>query len=259
MTHYTHCALRLGDNLAALQLVRKLAQAHPDRQFEHACPFEYMRLRENLLPVVADLPNVRLVDISQTKPDSVDLWKGAGGWFYAHPNWREYVPVMLDFYKLMSVRIGLPCPINSKEDMLFDYPALGERAGAYSDFSWLVVNSPPLSGQLPGYRMEEMDALILALCARHGVVTTAPTSHGKEMICAQRYSITQIGRLSQDCRNILMVSTGPSWPTFNIWNHGKIQRRIILLANERVELAPNTVHCGSVAEAGAYLRMEGII
>lgn len=258
MTHHTHCALRLGDNLAALQLVRKLAQAYPEREFVHACNFEYGKMRAQLAEMVEDLPNIRLVSLDDKHPDSVDLWKGANNYFYSHPKWREYVPFMLDFYALCCVRIGLPCPITKREDMLFDYPALKKRLTNPKDCEWLVINSRPLSGQFLRYSESEADNLINALAEKYSVITTAPSS-AASVVCLAYCGIHQIGRLSQGAENILMVSTGPSWPTFNIWNDATVKRRIILLDNEQVELAPNTVHCSSWAEAHRHLIAEGVL
>lgn len=248
MTHFTHCGLRLGDNLAALQLVRKLAENHPDREFVHACNLTYCPPAK-LTPVIEDLPNIKLVDITEVDANSVDLWKGQNGYFYQHPKWREYVPFMLEFYALCSVRIGLPCPIMSVRDMLFDYPALLQPSRYNEKFDWLVVNSPPLSNQFRGYNAQAFEVMIAALCKRGKVVTTHPTEKEYGQFCAEECSVTEIGSMARNCKFILMVSTGPSWPTFNVWSENNVQLRVILLDNEKINLGRNTVHCNSVEAA----------
>jgi hypothetical protein len=72
-------------------------------------------------------------------------------------------------------------------------------------------------------------------------------------------SVTEIGHLSLHCHTILMVSTGPSWPTFNIWNQDTVMHRIILLEPERVNLAPNTTHCATIDEAAEVLKGIGLL
>ena len=259
MIYQTHCALRLGDNLAALQLVRKLAQANPSGEFVHACNLAYYNQGETLKPVIEDLPNIRLIDIGQVSSDSVDLWKGAGGYFYAHPNRNDYVALMLDFYALCCVRLGLPCPITKREDMLFDYPALKAYGAFYGNFDWLVINSQPHSGQFAGFNYKEFQSIIGALCGKYSVVTTGPVGWPFGQVSAEHLTPTQIGNLSLHCKYILMVSTGVSWPTFNVWAAESVKLRIILLDNERVELTPNTIHRNSIAGAHELLKESGML
>lgn len=252
MTHHTHCALRFGDNMAALQLVRKLAQAHPEHQFVHAANLAYMRQVHQLPEVVEDLPNVSIVDLSQKHPDSVDLWKGADDYWYYHKNRNDYVTFMLEFYEKCSARLGLSCPITTMMDLIFDYPAIQRNNFFSRPFDWLVINSVPMSSQFQGYSLTDFDAVIKALCGRYSVVTTADSPHHGQ-ICASTLSSTQIGNLSLYCKYILMVSTGVSWPTFNIWSYKTVQLRIVLLDSERINLGNTTIHKKSVRAAHEFL------
>jgi hypothetical protein len=72
-------------------------------------------------------------------------------------------------------------------------------------------------------------------------------------------TVTSIGTLSLSCKYIVGASTGPSWPTFNIWNKETVKRRVILLDNEDVNIAPNTVCCKTVGDAKKMLELEGVI
>lgn len=260
MTFHTHCDLRLGDNLAAIQLVRKLAQQHPEHHFKHALNVDYMGQMAQLYDVICDLPNITVASNHWTRPsDSVDLWKGQNGFFYQHPKSEDYVAVMLDFYALSCARLGLPCPITSAKDMLFDYPALLKSNHLSQPFDWLVINSPPLSGQFPNYNADTLERIIKGLRWRgYSVVTTAKTreSYGQTCTVDHNLTATGIGNLSLHCKYILMVSTGVSWPTFNIWNQESVKLRIILLERERVELSPNTVHCNSAGLAHELLHEQ---
>jgi hypothetical protein len=94
--------------------------------------------------------------------------------------------------------------------------------------------------------------------AGHKIVTTQP-SRVEGILCTAKhgYTVTDIGNCSLNCRAILMVSTGPSWPTFNIWNADKIQNRIIILEHERLGLGPNEVYASDVAGAREQLQKTG--
>ena len=72
-------------------------------------------------------------------------------------------------------------------------------------------------------------------------------------------TVTDIGALSRHCRFIIQVSTGPSWPTFNIFNPSTVELRAILLDNEKIEMTPNTVHVHDEAGVLAVLNKVGLI
>jgi hypothetical protein len=259
MIYRTHCELRLGDNLAGLHLVRKLAQAHPEDQFVHAANLDYYNQGKTLAEMVEDLKNVSIVDLRHRDSGSVDLWKGADGYFYNHPKWQHYVPFMLDFYALCCVRLGLPCPIKTVDDMLFDYPAIQKQGRFVGKFDWLVINSRPHSGQMPKFSYAAFEKLIEVMCKKYSVVVTEDTKGDYGQTFASTYSIHEIGNLSLNCDFILMVSTGPSWPTFNIWNKDSVKLRIVLLENERIEFGGNTVHCNSVEAAQELMIKAGAL
>lgn len=258
MIYHTHCGLRLGDNFAALLLVRALAKANPSHEFAHAANLQYMRQAQQLPEIVADLSNVRIVDIAQKHPDSVDLWKGADDYWYYHKKRNDYVTFMLEFYERCCDRLGLWCPIETMTDFLFDYPAIKRDTVLSRPFDWLVVNSVPMSGQFQGYSAADFDAVIKDLCARYSVVTTADSPHHGQL-CASTLSATQIGNLSLYCKYILMVSTGCSWPTFNVWNYSTVQLRIVLLDSERLNLGNTVIHRRSVRSAHEFLRDQNYL
>lgn len=263
-THTTHCALRLGDNLAHLHFLRKMAAAYPEDTFLHLCHPEYLA---ELNPVVADIDRIALRPLEQTpgigkwqtEPlpdlDSINSWKNHGGFWQDNANRNCYSVFMLDWFRFLAREMGRTSPLSKPEDLLFDYPAL--KGEFRNPFDWLIVNSNPLSGQARQYRDEEMNDLILALADKARIVTTQRCPF--DMPCTQdlRADATGIGRLSQMCHGILMVSTGPSWPTFNVWNRETVKRRIIICEPEIVDLAPNSVFVAKVSEARKALEIGG--
>jgi hypothetical protein len=56
-----------------------------------------------------------------------------------------------------------------------------------------------------------------------------------------------------------MVSTGPSWPTFNIYNQATVELRIIMLDNEKINIAPNTVHVSNEDQIWEVLKAKKLL
>jgi len=54
-----------------------------------------------------------------------------------------------------------------------------------------------------------------------------------------------------------MVSTGPSWPTLNIWTADLF--RVVLIDNERLGLTSNTHHCRTARDAMRALKTAGFL
>lgn len=230
-THRTHCWLRLGDQFQHMQFLRRLALEYPKHQFEHYFAPQLAN-SDRFEPVIADCPNIALFSAPAMKapPDSVDAWKGAENEWYQHPKRLDYAAFYLEFFAKLAARLHLDNPITTARDLLFDYPALGPvpqiPAPAYDV---LVVNSAPLSGQWPQFSGTDVDTIVRDLCARgHRVVCTAWSVWGAH----PPMTPTEVGRLSQSVRLIVMVSTGPSWPTFNIWTHETLEFRLVLLDKE---------------------------
>jgi hypothetical protein len=248
----THCCVRLGDNLSHLQFLRRMARRYPETRFYHSAIAGYLpQMRE----VVEDLANVEVGDVA--KEGAIECWKNHQGWWENHPLKNDYVAFYIAWFDELAKRMGLENPIKEAQHMLFDYPALLEKTPLDGPFDFLVINSRPMSGQLRNY--SDLEKTCTAL-KKNGfsVISTAPLL-GIE--CTQDYkmSASSIGSLSRQCRFIIMVSTGPSWPTFNIYNQESVELRIVLLDNEKLNLAPNTVHVSSEAEIMPLLKERRIL
>ena len=268
--HFTHCALRLGDNLAHLHFIRHLALKYPFDKFVHYAHAPYLF---QLKDVVWDLSNVVLRDLDMdgigdywnmvtNEILSTNAWKNAEGYWNHHPLKNYYAGFYLDWFDYLAARMGLETPFSKPEDLLFDYPALHESKSPrdFKPFDFLVVNSLPMSGQASRFSQQEMESLISEIHSKnYSIVTTAHC--GVNCICTASYArtVTEIGRLSQFCKYILMVSTGPSWPTFNIWNVDSIQKRVIIIDSETIGLSKNTDQVSTVGEARQALVNVGLI
>lgn len=258
LAHRTFCDLRLGDNLAHLHFLRALAKAYPQDRFIHYARMAYL---PQLIEVVCDLDNITLAESSARwgHEDAIDGWKNAGGRWERDPEKNNYAKFYLEFFRELARRMGLHSPLATPTDLLFDYPAIkGAMPPPAQKIDWLVVNSRPLSGQWLGYDERALENLCRRLAQRGNVITTQKL-HG--LPCTQDWglSVTGIGAVSMYSENILMVATGPSWPTWNVWNRDTVKCRIVFNDTEIVELAPNTHHARTVGEAVKMLELRGAL
>ncbi len=253
--HRTHCIQALGDNLAHLHFLRKLAVSYPDHRFIHQCMPQHL---PQLAEMIEDLGNISLEPMQRVDLGSIEAWKNAEFVWETHPLRNAYAEFYIEFFRYLARRMGLESPIEKPEDLLFDYPALKKPTALDAPFDFLIVNSMPLSGQFRD--TTSMDGIIAALAARYTVIVTQPTPV-PNVVCTQSHgqSVTGIGRLSTLCKYIVMISTGPSWTTFNIWNVDSIAFRLILIDPERIGLSKNTVQASTVAAAEIALKEAGLL
>jgi len=251
MTIRTFNAYHLGDNLVHLHFLRKVALANPDRQFVHYAQNQY---NWQLRPLVEGIPNLKLDDFGYMMPsDAINAWRGADNFWYQSAIRNDFVEFHLkEWFPRLCERMEVENPMREPKDMLFDYPAI--KQSAHYTFDVLIVNAPPSSGQFQNYDLPKLTSITERLTERG--LTVIETGTGTPVIF---HTATEIGNLSLHCHTILMVSTGPSWPTFNIWNQDSIKLRVILLDNERVNLSPNTMHCGRIEEAEEILKGAGLL
>jgi hypothetical protein len=248
----THCCVRLGDNLCHLQFLRRLARRYPGTKFYHSALACYLpQMRE----VVRDLPNIELGE--EMREGAIEAWKNHEGWWETHPLKNDFANFYIAWFDELAKRMGLENPIKDSQQLLFDYPALLEKTPMDGPFDFLIVNSPPMSGQLRSYT--DLATTCTELKSRgFKVITTCPIL-GVESTQDYKLSVSAIGSLSRQCRFIIMVSTGPSWPTFNIYNLESVELRIVLLDNEKLELAPNTVQVSNESSILPILKERKII
>jgi hypothetical protein len=68
-----------------------------------------------------------------------------------------------------------------------------------------------------------------------------------------------IGKISQLVDHVLMVATGPSWPTFNVWNAGALKSRVILIDAENVQLDPKADQADTAELAAEVYKAKGLL
>jgi len=231
---HTYNEYHLGDQLIHLQYLRRVSQENPHLDFTHHCQEQY---HDQLLPLTEGCP-ILLRDL-RIPPEALNSWIGYKNFFYNHQKRRDWVAFHLDWFAYLSDRLEVTNPIACKEDLLFDYPALNQKAGMEIDY--LIINSLPASGQLPSYNPQFFQKLVQNLTNEGAkVITTYPTG-----MCPctleQHLTVSDIGVLSKSVQHIVAIDTGPLWTTFNIHNQNKVLSRTIYgTTSDTIDLATNT-------------------
>jgi hypothetical protein len=232
---HTYNEYHLGDNLIHLNYLRQVCKAEPHLDFVHHCHPQY---HAQLLPLCEDVAiSLQGLDIP---PGAVNAWIGRGNYYHNHPQRRNWAQFHLEWFDHLSDLLEVSSPIACKEDLLFDYPGLLEPARY--EFDYLIINSPPQSGQLPDY-----DPLFFTKRVRdlanegYKVITTHPTGY---VSCTldHHFTVTDIGVLSKNVKHIEGIDTGPMWTTHNIHNQNSVLERIIYTnASDSFDLSKNVI------------------
>ena len=104
-------------------------------------------------------------------------------------------------------------PMQTPDSFLFDYPELSKKK--YPSYDVLIVNSVPMSGQLPDYNPWFFEKLTKKYIEEGStVITTYPTGLCQSTL-ELGMTITDIGCLAKGVNRIQGVDTGPMWTTYN--------------------------------------------
>ncbi len=264
-----HNTYHIGDAMIIAHLLRDLAKRHPDQDF-------WLFLHANIIPsiteVVQDLPNLILFSFesdqwAQEKNRSVDTWKNCDDFWDQSKNRWNWVESTLEHHDWTAKRMGFVSQFTRAEHLLFDYPALGpavDDSKSHNAAEFFICNSDPRSGQLGPMQGEGsgyLDDLVWKLSQKHSIITTKPA---KGAACTQSmgHSISMIGRFSVSCKHHIMVSTGPSWPTFNTHNHhlwNPSRKRIVLLDNGEHLNLPWIQQVARVEQVEEILRADNLL
>ena len=230
---HTYNEYHLGDQLVHLHYLRKVCENHPHLEFTHHCNPKH---HEQLRPLIEDMP-IEISDL-YIPPGAINAWIGHANFFYEHPDRANWVKFMLAWFERLSFVLEVPSPIACRDELLFDYPAL--KGLATPSYDYLVINSPPNSGQLPDYQPEFFHSLVREyLNNGKSVITTHPTGM-TECTLDLGFSVTDIGSLSRSVDHIIGVATGPMWTTFNTYNLATVKTRTFYCAHQTVNLTDNT-------------------
>ena len=236
---HTYNEYHLGDNLVHLNYLRKVCEQNPDLEFTHHCNLQH---HSQLTPLLEDVP-ISLQGLS-IPPGALNAWIGYKNFFYNHQDRSNWVVFHLDWFNYLSDRLEVSNPIACRDDLLFDYPAL--NAPTRYEFDYLIINSPPQSGQLPDYTPDFFSKRVKDLANEgHKVVTTYPTGL-VPCTLEHHFTVTDIGVLSNGVKHIEGVATGPMWTTFNKFNKDKVLSRVFYCRDQVVNLTDSTITLNSI-------------
>lgn len=298
MQYETFSEFHLGDNLIHLNFLRKLSKCYPTAQFVHATNEHYIPQLQDVIKDIRNISLIPLNECTSSAINAWTgsgrpLWfLNRGGFIDTHPTPENWSQLHIDWFKHLAKKMGLESPIEKPADLLFDYPALQEITPITKDWKCdtLVINSQPGSGQLKAFPPQNkfksiynrifhnghifdhnttdnfLSPIIDLLCeAGHNVVTTQPyqtkTTSFQSPPCTSQHglTVTNIGNLSLRCKNIIMVSTGPTFPTFNIWNIDSVKFRLIFLDKQKMNLPGKMIHIGTIESAIKELKTTKLI
>jgi hypothetical protein len=265
--HYSFNVYHIGDQMAHLQFLRKMAVANPQHEWIH---FMHEMHLTQLIPVVEDIPTIDLRPLeceqgkkaqdgqfvdADGKYRARNVWKNAGGYWENHEFRNDYTNFYIAWFAKLAAEMGLLSPIMPPANLLFDYPKLLEPAWPGEEFDYLVINSRPCSGQFLAYdRLLYFDPLLEAIVKSGAsvAVTQYTGVTGVRVTTASQLTLTQIGNVSLRCKKIIGVGTAPWWATCNLW--AKPERRIIMLdCGEIVDFDGKTEQAKSLAQAADML------
>jgi len=246
----------LGDCLFQCLYFHRLAPKFPNDEFVLHCRDEH---HKQLAETVEHLPNVKLLPNDPSKPRGINCWIGAGEHWHKHPNRNQMLPFWLEWFGIISKQAELPNPFKTITDLWWDFPSIDKPTPLSKPFDFLVVNAQPLSGQV-NVNTSEMNALIGLLRDKgHSIVTTNPSIPGVPNTFEQGISVSGIGNVSNFCTYHLMISTGPSWLTWNKSNVGKVKFRMILLDYIKLDYDATCHHFGYVQGAANFLVAQKLL
>lgn len=255
---YTSANGHLGDTVWALHVICRIYGQH-----KFYCPREY---HWQLFDIVADCKdcNIELLPLEDAPKDALNTWIACGRFEHAgvrYENNIDMVDYLLRWSRAMMVEGDMPPTFGNREDLLFDFPAICRNVVA-PEFDVLVVNSPPLSGQCPGWDQGEMDGLIHDLAGiGHGrrVLCTNPTTADHfQLIGVRDYnvntvsaSLCNIGNLSLRAKLVVATASGAHWC---IWNPWRTCPLYLFLSPQKLDYGQKIPHAANVAEMREHLR-----
>ena len=223
----TYNEYHLGDQLHHLNFLRRVCEFNPDTEAIHYCKQEY---HPQLLPLCEDLP-ITLQDLPH-RGDAINAWIGADNYFYRSPLNKNWVAFHLDWFSYLSDKLGVMNPMQHPDAFLFNYPELNKKK--YPAYDVLIVNSVPMSNQLPDYNPWFFERLTKKyLDEGSTVITTYPTNLCQSTL-ELGMTVTDIGCLAKSVNRIQGVDTGPMWTTYNVW--ARIPTRIVYSAAHAINL-----------------------
>ena len=241
----THNSFHLGDNIIHINFLRRMAKAHPELSFEHKAHSQYLPALQSL---IEDLPQIKLVELTEEPTDSIDSWRGCNGFWYTHPLKHDFAAFHIEHFSFIALRMGLPSPILTADDLWMDAPVFDPENFLHDQIDVLLLDCAPHSNQWPGYSAQGFRHLHAILKTRGLRVITAEETR------AWKWGIAQIGALAGKAKLIIGTANGPFWTCANVWAKQTVERWVMFTGQgEHLKLSPNMVTTDNMEETLKYL------
>lgn len=207
---FTYNPYHFGDNAIDMLLLTKASYLHPGYKFNHFCKKQYICDLQNY---VSNFNNINIYPLCERPWYAINTWKNYMGRWERFKNKNDFVEYYKFHFNHLINRFGFESYRFKSSDLIFNSEFLIDRNHSYDEYDFLIVNSIPLSKQFID-RENSIDALAVELSKKYKVITTKKIT---DVSCTSDYglSLYQIGCLSKSCKNLLMISTGPSWFCIN--------------------------------------------
>lgn len=240
---YTSANCHLGDVFWSCLALRKLGGRH-----QYYMPTEYHWQIAELL----EGKDVTLLPLEDAPPEAKNTWIACAR-FEPRVVYRgdtDLVAYLMAWSNQLCEEAGEGHHFQKREDLLFDAPAILRHVDV-PEFDALVINCPPRSGQCPGWKQDESDALIQKIGEKHRTIVTNPTTATNVHTISA--SVCGIGNLSLRAKFVVAVASGGHWMIWNKWATGDVPfyiflDPIVLNFSEKLKVQFHG-HCKGMAEA----------
>lgn len=169
---------------------------------------------------------IEVKNVWERPENTTDFWIANGMLQYRgihFYNQCDIVGFLFEWFNHLGGHCGMPRPVYpDRQSMLWRSESILQAPVRDIPLDVLIINSPPTSGQCPGYDHGEVCRLGQEL-RENGLYVLFTNWEGETP-----YTITEIAKLSIRAKLIIEVANGPAFPSHNIWNTET--DRIILLS-----------------------------
>jgi hypothetical protein len=230
---------QLGDCLLQAHFMRKAVEKNSNITFDfHLVDRHWEQTKE----YIEDIPQINLLSYSSAPERHLRGWVGQFG---IPPLPCPLDGLRLRSYQLLSEkRMGIECPFNTVEDLLYDNPKL--KTGYNTEiFDIVLVNSDGQSNQTSSNDEKAYEDFIKKAYNKNLSVIT--TKKLKDYPCTIDYnlSVMGIGALSIQSKVVVGVGTGAIQCCLNIWNKNK---RFLYIDQHHTFILPNIKMINSVSQ-----------
>lgn len=214
----------LGDNLFQFNFMRRACVENRELEIDYYCKSEY---HDQLTELIDDQwsNQIRLHPLGKRPVNTLETWIRSD-FYKRHPRKEFYNEFYVEWFRYLSEKMGIRCPIRENNDVLMHHPAIAP-SNLRADI--LVINCTPMSDQFD-YEPSYWDRAMLKWTKNNQVCALAPTPVLE--VFTPKLTLLGIARLACTARTVVSICTGPlhmafntvsintvkSWHIFHKWN-----------------------------------------